>query len=282
MKKNKKMICIAMGAITSIVIPVTTIMSCGATTPSNNKIKKPTNATVPVNFYWKDGEHTYNLPKYKNTNITIKQGGKGITPSANLEAGVIVILIFTPNSGYTWEVGSNSSINIKYIVPYKAPDNTELNSGNFTNFTTYNKEKKSMKVWENVTKIDSNTFTDEYAQAGDIKILILPNTLSAIGKDTFNDYEIENLTLGSGLKTIADSAFHDSKLTSLSIPDSVTSIGESAFYSSLLTSLTFLGDIKSPPTLGFETFRNTKVSAIQGKSWQNLANEKWEHAFGGK
>ena len=124
----------------------------------------------------------------------------------------------------------------------KAPDGTILTSDNVAKYTTYNKLSNKMIVWEGVTSISSNTFTDECAEETDITTLILPNTLTAVGEDTFNDYIIKNLTLGSGIKTIANSAFAGANtLTNLIIPDSVTNISDKAFENSPITSLK-LGD----------------------------------------
>ena len=59
-----------MGAITSVVIPVTTIMSCGATTPTNTKIKKPTKETNPLIFTGLSGYATFVMPTLKGTTVS--------------------------------------------------------------------------------------------------------------------------------------------------------------------------------------------------------------------
>ena len=60
---------------------------------------------------------------------------------------------------------------------------------------------------------------------------IIPNTISNIGWDAFNDCSgLTSITIPNSVTSIGDYAFEDcSSLTSITIPNSVTSIGSSAF-----------------------------------------------------
>ncbi len=60
--------------------------------------------------------------------------------------------------------------------------------------------------------------------------LVIPDSVTAIGADSFARTGLQSLHLGSGVVTIGDNAFRESKLSEIVIPDNVKAIGDCAFY----------------------------------------------------
>ena len=72
---------------------------------------------------------------------------------------------------------------------------------------------------------------------GDIRSVVIPNTVKSIGNYAFAYNQISSVTLSNGLKMIGGYAFNTNQLTTITIPTSVTSIGEFAFDTNQLTSV---------------------------------------------
>ncbi|GHV29104.1 hypothetical protein AGMMS4952_14250 [Spirochaetia bacterium] len=96
--------------------------------------------------------------------------------------------------------------------------------------------------------------------------IILPNTLTSIGKAAFADCGLTSVTIPAGLTSIGDHAFyHCSGLTSVTIPASVNSIGLGAFQNcSGLTSVTIPAGLTSIGELAFAGSGLTSVTIPAG------------------
>ena len=95
-----------------------------------------------------------------------------------------------------------------------------------------------------------------YLNGEEVKELIIPNSVTSIGPNTFSECSVlASVTIPSSVTSIGSSAFRGcSGLTSVTIPSSVTSIGSSAFFScSGLTSVTIPSGVTS---IGGYTFSN--------------------------
>ena len=88
----------------------------------------------------------------------------------------------------------------------------------------------------------------------EIKDLVIPNTVTSIGRSAFYDCDgLTSVTIPNSVTTIGFGAFEDcSSLTSVTIPNSVTSIGDYAFNGCYgLTSVTIPNSVTSIGELAF-------------------------------
>ncbi len=100
-----------------------------------------------------------------------------------------------------------------------------------------------------------NDFADNaFAGNADISEIIIPVTVSRIGKSVFSGCtELTSITIPNSVTTIADNAFAGcTSLTSVEIPNSVTNIGSKAF--SACTSLASIEISNSVKTIGDNAF----------------------------
>lgn len=98
---------------------------------------------------------------------------------------------------------------------------------------------QSVVIEANITEIPECCF---YLQTK-LTSLSLPEGITSIGNDAFNQCKITSLTLPASLKTIGARAFSNNRITQLTIPDKVETIENDAFaYNSI-------GNIDFPATL---------------------------------
>lgn len=72
----------------------------------------------------------------------------------------------------------------------------------------------------------------------------IPNTVTSIGYQAFQGFQISAITIPSSVTSIADSAFAVTKLSAITIPNSVTSIGSYAFNYCPMSSFTYNGTVE--------------------------------------
>ena len=98
--------------------------------------------------------------------------------------------------------------------------------------TEYTGNDTLIELPSKVKVIGPNVFSglDGY---GAVRRIVVPEGVTAIGKDAFYASKIEEISLPSTLKKIGENAFgHCTYLRSITIPDSVTEIADSTFISS--------------------------------------------------
>ena len=90
--------------------------------------------------------------------------------------------------------------------------------------------------------------------------ITIPNGVTAIGNDIFNDCtSLTNITIPNSVTSIGDSAFYNcTSLTNITIPNSVTTIGNYAFYN--CTSLTSITINKASGSISGSPWGATKAT----------------------
>ncbi len=100
---------------------------------------------------------------------------------------------------------------------------------------------------EGLTTISSQAFLGASA----LESIVLPDSLTSMSSNAFENAGLTSLTIGSGLAAIPANAFQGTKITSIVIPATVTSIGKYAFAGSALTSVVIPANV----TLGDYIFQ---------------------------
>ena len=77
---------------------------------------------------------------------------------------------------------------------------------------------------------EDNEIAVTIIKQGDIKSVVIPNTVKSIGDYAFADNKISSVTLSNGLETIGISAFAQNQLANIIIPSSVNDIYTNALY----------------------------------------------------
>ena len=240
MKKNKKILMIGT-AITSIVAPLATVISCGSRNTNHNvnhsAINKTPNGshgtfhTSIVNNYI-----VLNIKNYKQY-TTYEQS----TGALIIKEGINEISDVFQN-GYILD--PTKPTNVEPIKSLTLPSTLEKIDNN----AFVNVQLTDLTIPDNVTTIGEFAF-----YASQLTDLTIPNSVITIRDGAFLTSKLLTLNLGTSLETIGDAAFWHSKLRSLTIPNSVTSIGDWAFCDSKLTILTIPGSVYN---IGKSTFEH--------------------------
>ena len=85
--------------------------------------------------------------------------------------------------------------------------------------------------------------------------IVIPETVTSIGKSLFSGAKLKSITISSSVKTIGEEAFSSATIDSLIVPATVESVGDGAFYSSRINTLIFKGDTK----LGKDMFIRSNI-----------------------
>ena len=140
-----------------------------------------------------------------------------------------------------------------------------------------------IESWCNIDFIGNDSNPLSYAHhlllnGTEIKDLVIPNSVKAIGKHTFESCSsLTSVTIGNNVTSIGNYSFNNcSNLTSVTIGNSVSSIGECAFrYCQMLTSITFGSSVTSIGISAFESCRLLTVTI------PNTVTSIGSSAFGG-
>ena len=124
---------------------------------------------------------------------------------------------------------------------------------------------------EAITEIGENAFKipdDEIEQLKDsvsspngMETVVIPDTVTKIGKKAFEYNNFTEATFGSAVTEIGESAFHGNKLTTVVIPDNVTTLGSGAFSMNDITSLTLSRGVTVIPQGAFSM--NIRLEQIE-------------------
>lgn len=119
---------------------------------------------------------------------------------------------------------------------------------------------KNLDIAEvNITALSTQAFY----QSKNVEHLILPNTLTTIGKEMFYNSTLKTVVIPARVETIETNAFSYTALTSIEIPASVETIEATAFQGcSELTTVTFEKDSKLK-TIGRYSYSNCPITSIE-------------------
>ena len=110
-----------------------------------------------------------------------------------------------------------------------------------------------------LTELPASTFQ----QLKNLKKVILPNTLTSIGKEAFSYSGLQSIEIPASVETIGASAFRATNLQSIEIPASVERIGEFTFNKcTALTTVTFEKGSQLKE-IGEYTFENSGLQSIE-------------------
>lgn len=93
--------------------------------------------------------------------------------------------------------------------------------------------------WDDTLKKNLGPFVNK-----NLTSVVIPNTITYIGTNSFINNAINNLILGINVKKIATEAFYSNQLTKIQIPSSVVEIGQNAFANNKITEIDLPTNIK--------------------------------------
>ena len=109
---------------------------------------------------------------------------------------------------------------------------------------------------KSVTSINIDAFYNKKISSK----LIIPSSVTSIGKEAFRDNQLTNVEIPNSVTIIGNDAFRNNQLTSIEIPDSVTRIGDYAFSYNQLTSVK-IG--KSVTSIGERAFYENQLTSLE-------------------
>jgi len=101
----------------------------------------------------------------------------------------------------------------------------------------------SVVIPNTVTEIGRNAFRDN----PNLLQVIIPDSVTTIGMEAFDGCGLISLTLGNGLRTIGGGAFRGNKLTRVTLPSGLRSIGGGAFENNRIHTVTVPASITEIP-----------------------------------
>ena len=259
------------------------------------------------------GKVAYKIKGICPTEVTIKDGTKGIADSAFYDCALLtrvtipdsvtsisdsafynctgLISVMIGNS--VTSIGVNAFCGCTGLTSLTIPDSvTSIDVQAFYRCTGLT----SLTIPDSVTSIGGNAF---YSCTG-LKSVTIGNSVTSIGKRAFSgcnnltcvvlnqfavnkfidvfskSNSITNVIISNSVTSIGNSAFYEcNNLTSVTIPDSVTSIGSSAFYScNGLTNITIPDSVEM---IGAYAFYGTSLTSVTIPA---SVTDIYEKAFG--
>lgn len=97
-----------------------------------------------------------------------------------------------------------------------------------------------------------------FKECPNLTTLVIPNTVTKIGREAFCESGISQITLSENLTTIEAMAFSESGLTQITLPESLTTIEASAFNKTKLETITIPEKVTAIPTGCFSLCENLR------------------------
>jgi hypothetical protein len=153
--------------------------------------------------------------------------------------------------GDFWVTGgpNNSAVIIRYVGDAKDVQiPAELEGVPITQITGY----------QIVVPFSDINYAGAFQSTG-ITSVIIPGSVTTIGKSAFSYNKLTSVIIQDGVTSIEAEAFRANDLSAITIPDSVTSIGDDAFNANRITDVIFPDGIK---TIGAMAFANNQLTNI--------------------
>lgn len=181
-----------------------------------------------------------------------------ITTDANFEGGKVLVHATDGNNVATVELTITKEV-ITYIE-YEATEKLSCEGAFWgTNIIEFIEEKSSFENGKGkwaykgvVTEVEFNAFNGETR----LQSITLPEGITYIGSNAFNNSSLEAITLPESLIEIDQYAFSKTQLKEITIPANVVLLGSSAFQESLLEKVVFAGN--NIETIETNTFQDCK------------------------
>lgn len=244
---------------------------------TNGEVRVPDNMAVPT------GGKNVLLPVKEVVAASNYYGNYKVTKYI-FEPGIKKVEIKGRYNSYVKSVifeGDNTQVDIYFNGNYpleevKLPANiTQLE--NYSSFANC-KMLKSVILPEKLEEIRANLFKGCSA----LTTLVIPNTVTKIGKNAFYESGLTQITLSENLTTIEAMAFSGSELSQITLPESLTTIEASAFYKTKLETITIPKNVTKIPTDCFYQCENltramfpntlTTIDARAFRGCSNLTN----------
>ena len=142
-----------------------------------------------------------------------------------------------------------------YIEEYQLSVDSEPTQGIWINNGTYQSLIGFTKIPDDYFTTDSNTPNEKKVYK-----VIMPNSITSVGKNAFLSNDIKDLKLSDNLLLIGASAFLNNVLKSIIFPDGLQSIGNYAFQKNALKSIILPGELQN---IGDYAFENNKLEKIE-------------------
>lgn len=113
---------------------------------------------------------------------------------------------------------------------------------------------QSVEVQEGISAVDRYAFYGSSAE-----YVSLPDTVTEIGDNVFNQAAVKTVDLPAGITKITDGMFRASALESITIPETVESIGKYAFSGTQLKDVVIPGSVNS---IGQRAFQNNSLESV--------------------
>jgi len=151
-------------------------------------------------------------------------------------------------------IGSSAFQN-KGLISVVIPDTVvTIEDGSYSGAFSSNKELQKVTLGKGLKTIG------DYAFSGCLLTeIIIPDSVTRIGKESFNNIGLKNVTFGKGVQTIGDYAFLGNMIVELNLPSSLKEIGAAAFYNNEIQKITFGTGLQN---IGSSAFRYNQITEL--------------------
>jgi Leucine-rich repeat (LRR) protein len=201
------------------------------------------------------------------TEVTIPKTLVNLDDGA-FEGNTNLRLIDNRTSGDTGEGGdTGASEEVKWTVADFNVENTSIKGFSDSGLAKFAKDQsielpKTNEAGENITSVGERAFAAEKDSELKISAVVLPETLTSIGREAFRYNDIAHISFADGLESIEMLAFNGNKLEEVILPDSVTSLGAGAFTLNQIKNLKLSSNLEVIPTaFGYNKMTSVTIPA---------------------